>query len=319
MNHDTPLVPPRAFAWQKLGLVYRPDPARPWMRSHAAVPTPLALGGSLYRVYFSGRDEHQRSSVGWFDIDLDSPGRVVAESGEPVLTPGPAGHFDADGIYAESAVRVGDEVWLYTIGVTTGHTPPLFYASIGLAVSEDGGASIARRTVAPIVSRSEHDPCLVTAPFVLREDGRWRMWYVSGTSWTREAHGLQSHYHVKYAESADGLDWRRDGHTCIGPTVGPDGRENNIARLWVVPADGGYHGWYSVNSGRGYRLGYAWSLDGLGWTRLDERVGLSLSPDGWDSEAQAYPAVVRHGDRWFMFYNGNAFGRDGIGLAVAPA
>jgi hypothetical protein len=30
----------------------------------------------------------------------------------------------------------------------------------------------------------------------------------------------------------------------------------------------------------------------------------------------AYPAVVRHGDRLVMLYNGDAFGRDGIGAAV---
>lgn len=305
----------RRFAWEKRGLVFRPDPSRPWMRSHAAVPTPLQIDGSLYRVYFSSRDDRNRSHVGYFDIDLDAPGRVVAVSPEPVLAPGPTGHFDADGVYAECAVRHGGEVRLYTIGVTTGHTAPLFYASIGLALSRDNGATFARHTPAPIMERSPFDPCLVTAPFVLHEAGRWRMWYVSGTHWTEEAYGLQSHYHVKYAESADGIVWHRTGRTCIAPEMG----EHNIARLWVVPHDGRYLGWYCVNAGAGYRLGYAESEDGLEWTRLDDRVGLELSLAGWDAAAQAYPAVVRHGRHWFMFYNGNAFGRDGIGLAVAPA
>lgn len=311
-------VTPAPWRWEKRGLIFRPDPSRAWMRTHAAVPTPVRLEGARYRVFFSGRDERNRSSVGYFDVDLEEPGIVLAVSTEPVLAPGPTGHFDADGIYAECAVRAGDEIRLYTIGVTTGHTPPLFYAAIGLAVSRDGGRTFTR-TRAPIMSRSEVDPCLVTAPFVLQEEGRWRMWYVSGTSWTEEPHGLQSHYHVKYAESADGIAWTREGRTCIGPADRPDGRENNFARLWVVSTGEGYHGWYSVNSGEGYRIGYAESEDGLTWTRLDHLVGLTLSDEGWDSLAQAYPAVVRHGDRWFMFYNGNAFGRDGIGLAVAPA
>ncbi|MDP1571639.1 MAG: hypothetical protein Q8L86_16715 [Vicinamibacterales bacterium] len=304
------------MTWEKHGLIFRPDPSRPWMRSHAAVPTPLQLDGSLYRVYFSSRDERNRSHVGFFEIDLASPERILAVSPEPVLAPGPTGCFDADGIYAESVVRVGDEVRLYTIGVTTGHTPPLFYAAIGLATSRDGGATFARHSAAPIMGRSAHDPCLVTAPFVLRDGDRWRMWYVSGTSWTEETHGWQSHYHVKYAESADGVTWLRDGHNCIAPQ---DPRENNIARLWVVPDGEGYRGWYSVNAGEGYRLGYAESRDGYDWRRLDHLTGIALSPDGWDAQAQAYPAVVRHGDRWFMFYNGNGFGRDGVGLAIAPA
>jgi predicted GH43/DUF377 family glycosyl hydrolase len=252
--------------------------------------------------------------VGAFDIDLRNPGHIVAASAEPLLTPGPAGCFDGDGIYAESAIRIGDAVRLYTIGVTTGHTRPLFYASIGMATSTDGGRSFVKHA-APLMTVSEFDPCLVTAPFVLREGTRWRMWYASGIRWDQEQQGLQSYYHIKYAESDDGVRWRRDGRVCID-FAGP--RERCIARLWVVPDAGGFRGWYSVNDGiHGYRIGYAESKDGLSWTRHDDRAGIAPSDAGWDSEAQAYPAVVRYGDRWFMFYNGNAFGRDGIGLAIA--
>lgn len=305
----------RTFVWQKHGLIFRPDTSQSWMRSHAAVPTPLHMRDGIYRVFFSGRDDQNRSHVGFFDVDLNAPDYPVTPP-QLALEPGPLGCFDADGVYAESAVRVGSEVRLYTIGVTTGHTKPLFYASIGAAVSHDGGDSFEKLGAGPIMTRSGYDPCLVTAPFVMQDANRWRMWYVSGTSWTREAHGLQSHYHVKYAESDDGLAWRRDGRVCID-YIGPE--ETNIARLWVVRDGGRYLGWYSASGSAGYRIGYAESPDGLAWTRLDAEAGITLSPTGWDSTAQAYPAVVRCGDRWFMFYNGNSFGRDGIGLAVAAA
>ena len=35
------------FVWNKRGLIFRPEPTRPWMRSHASVPTPLQLDGSV--------------------------------------------------------------------------------------------------------------------------------------------------------------------------------------------------------------------------------------------------------------------------------
>jgi sucrose-6-phosphate hydrolase SacC (GH32 family) len=309
-------MPATALVWEKQGLIFRPDPTRPWMRTHAAVPTPLQLDGSLYRIYFSGRDEGHHSHVGYFDLDLNEPRRILAISPDAILAPGALGCYDADGIYAESVIRRDGQVWLYTIGVTTGHTSPLFYAAIGIAKSADGGTTFEKFTAAPIMQRSGIDPCLVTAPFVLRDRDRWRMWYVSCERWTHEAHGLQSHYFVKYAESDDGVEWRREGRVAIALSDG----ETNIARLWVVPDEGRYRAWYSVGGGkRGYRIGYAESADGLDWTRLDDRAGIALSPDGWDSEAQAYPAVVKHDGRWFMFYNGNKFGRDGIGLAIAQA
>ena len=304
------------LSWKKQGLIFAPDPSRGWMRSHAAVPVPLHLDGDRYRVFFSSRDADQRSHVGYFDIDLANVPRVIATSPAPVLTPGPAGCYDGDGIYAESAIKVDEEIRLYTIGVTTGHTRPLFYAAIGVAISTDGGTSFTKGG-APIMQISSFDPCLVTAPFVLREGNVWRMWYASGIRWAQETQGLQSYYHIKYAESDDGLNWRREGRVCIDFA---DARERCIARLWVVRDGAVYRGWFSVNDGvRGYRIGYAESSDGLRWTRRDDLAGIALSETGWDSEAQAYPAVVRHADRWFMFYNGNAFGRDGIGLAIAPA
>jgi predicted GH43/DUF377 family glycosyl hydrolase len=305
-----------ALAWKKQGLIFTPDPSRAWMRSHAAVPVPLHMDGDRYRVFFSSRDAGNRSHVGYFDIDLADEPRVIGTSPMPVLAPGPLGCYNGDGVYAESAIKVGDEIRLYTIGVTTGHTRPLFYAAIGVAVSTDGGNSFTTAGT-PIMDISPFDPCLVTAPFVLREGDRWRMWYASGIKWAHEPQGLQSYYHIKYAESRDGLDWRRDGRVCVDFA---DARERCIARLWVVRDGGRYRGWFSVNDGiRGYRIGYAESADGLQWTRRDDLAGIAPSDAGWDSEAQAYPAVVRHADRWFMFYNGNAFGRDGIGLAIAPA
>jgi hypothetical protein len=301
------------FVWEKQGLIFRPDPSQHWMRSHAQVPTPLDIGGGVYRVYFSGRDDDHRAYVGFFDIDLDTPDYAVTPA-RLVLEPGPLGAFDADGIYVESVVRVGNQVRLYTIGMTKGRPDPLFYASIGYATSRDGGITFDERSLGPIMARSDYDPCLVTAPFVMREGERWRMWYTSGIAWTEQSHGLQSHYHVKYAESDDGMSWRRDGRVCID-FAGPE--ETNIARLWVVRDGDRYLGWYSSSGRGGYRIGYAESADGLEWARRDALAGIELSPEGWDSTALAYPAVVRHRDRWFMFYNGNAFGRDGIGLAVA--
>ena len=57
------------------------------------------------------------------------------------------------------------------------------------------------------------------------------------------------------------------------------------------------------------------SVDGLTWIRLDSKVGINISTKGWDSEMIEYPFIFDHkGDR-YMFYNGNGYGRTGIGLA----
>jgi hypothetical protein len=302
-------------SWRKLGLVFRPDPARWWQRSHAALPTVLELPRGLHRVYFASRDGEQRSHVGWFDVDL-TRAEIRDASPEPVLAPGPLGAFDDRGVYAASAVRDDGRVLLYTIGWNRGSPSPLFYATIGLAVSTDGGRTFAKHGRAPIMARSDHDPCLVSAPFVLREGARWRMWYVSGVAWEEVEGSLRSVYHVKYAESADGVRWRREGRECFGNR---DADERNVSRACVLATEDGYRAWYGFDRGTGYRIGYGESPDGLVWDRRDEAAGILPSGTGWDGGAVTYPCVVRAGDRLFMLYNGDDFGREGIGLATRPA
>lgn len=300
--------------WRKIGLIFAPDRSLPWMKSHAALPVPLHLRGDRWRVYFASRDGANCSHIGYFEIDVGTPDRVLAVSPEPVLRPGPIGHFDDHGIYAASIARNGDDLHMYTIGWNPGARAPLFYASIGLAISRDGGKTFEKHGRAPIMARSEHDPALVTSPFVVRDGDLWRMWYVSGDAWSEIDGALSSSYHIKYAHSVDGIVWQRDGLVCIGPA---DHQERNIARTCVLREPNGWRAWFSSSRGQGYRIGTATSADGLTWQRGPTPVGLEPSAVGWDSEAMAYPHVVRHAGRLLMFYNGNGFGRDGVGLAVA--
>jgi hypothetical protein len=72
--------------------------------------------------------------------------------------------------------------------------------------------------------------------------------------------------------------------------------------------------WYSYR-GEAYRIGYAESLDGLEWTRLDEHAAIDVSPGSWDAEMIAYPCVFDWDGRRYMLYNGDGYGRTGLGVA----
>lgn len=301
------------MTWERLGLVFRPDPSLDWQRSHAANPVAHPLEDHRYRVFFASRDADDRSHVGWFDLDLANPSTPLARATEPALAPGPPGHFDDHGVYASSLVATDEGLRLYYTGWNPGRGP-LYYTSVGVAVSEDWGRSFQRVRPDPIMARGEHDPWMVSQPMVRREKGRWRMWYISGLGWEGRGDGLVSRYHVKHAESDDGLDWRRDGTVAL--ELRDD--ERNIARLCVLDWGGGYRCWFPHKGGdRGYRIGCAASPDGVDWTRL-ETGGLDVSEDGWEADAVTYPWVIREGADLYLLYNGNGFGRDGVGLARWP-
>jgi len=185
-----------------------------------------------------------------------------------------------------------------------------FYLAAGVAVSA-GGGSFVRRSAAPLLDRAPADPFLTASPFVSIEDGRWRMWYVSASEWRQGPAGPRHYYNIRYAESADGAAWTRDGTVCLDYAT-PE--EYAFARPWVVREAGGYRMWFAVR-GDAYAIGLAESADGVRWTRRAEG-GLKGSGTGWDSEMVEYPALFAHGGRHYMLYNGNGYGRTGVGLAV---
>ena len=296
--------------WRKLGRLFCPSGDTDWMQSHAAVPIAEHLEGSLYRIYFSARDQSNRSYTGSIVMDILQPNKVLDISTTPILVPGELGEFDDSGAMATWLVSVGDTRYLYYIGWNLGVTVP-FRNSIGLAVSK-GGAEFTRYANGPIVDRTLHEPHFCASCCVVPGADRWRMWYLACTGWSKTSSMPQHHYHIKYAESKDGIVWRRDGVVAIDYA---GDWEYAISRPSVIRDHDRWKMWYSFR-GESYRIGYAESEDGVLWTRLDHEAGIGVSSAGWDSEMIEYPYVFDHQGGRYMLYNGNGYGKAGFGLAV---
>jgi hypothetical protein len=298
--------------WVKKGPVFKPQGDSEWMVSHATIPVAENRGGDLYRIHFSPRDGQRRSNGAYVEIDITNPTKILDVSEEPVLPIGELGTFDDSGAIPCWIVEYEGAKYLYYTGYNVGVTVP-FRNFIGLAISRDGGATYQKYSRAPILERNEVDPYLTVTPCVLVEDGLWRMWYASGTKWVERTGDKPRHYyHIKYAESRDGAHWDRQGVVSID-YGSPD--EYAIARPSVIKDDGLYKMWYCHRGGK-YRIGYAESLDGRQWTRKDDEVGIDVSQSGWDSEMIEYPFVFDHQGQRYMLYNGNGYGKTGMGLAV---
>lgn len=294
--------------WEKRGLIIKPDAQLSWAQSHCMLPTPYLLENGLVKVYFSGRDAQNRSNIGFAIVDLNADGKIIEYSSDAVLTPGELGCFDDNGVSPSCVREVDNKLHLYYIGWNPGSTVRMHLFG-GLAVSNDNGETFERWSKAPIIERCPTDPYLNTAPWVVKTASEFRMYYVSGCGWK---HKDLPRYNIKMATSNDGKVWRRDGHVCIDFE---NDSENALARPYVVYEDGVWKMWFS-HKGETYRFGYAESEDGINWERRDEYAGLDVSTSGWDSEMVGYAAIVNYKGQHFMFYNGNNYGYDGIGLAI---
>jgi predicted GH43/DUF377 family glycosyl hydrolase len=300
----------KAMKWKKLGLVFCPSGEMDWMKSHAALPIADSLGNDFFKIYFSSRDKFNRSFVGYTVIDINQPSRIVELSTEPVLSPGDLGEFDDSGTTATWIIQHNKKKYLYYVGWNLGVTVP-FRNSIGLALSKDG-ESFRRYANGPIVDRTAAEPHFCASCCVLPEEDKWRMWYLSCTGWQIRNGRADHRYHIKYAESQDGIHWQRDRQVAIDYS---NDNEYAISRPSVIHDGGVWRMWYSFR-GQSYRIGYAESDDGRQWRRLDHLTGIDVSRTGWDSDMIEYPFVFDHAGQRYMLYNGNGYGKTGFGLAT---
>ena len=295
--------------WNKIGHIFCPNHNFEWMRTHAAGPIAEHIADDRFGIYFGCRDRENRTSIGHVDVDLARPDEVARVSDEPVVGPGQLGMFDDSGTSMGCLVQRGSERYLYYLGWNLGVTVP-WRNSIGLAISSARGEPFKKVSRAPIVDRSDVDPFSISYPWVMHDGRKWRMWYGSNLCWGSEQSRMA--HVIKYAESADGIDWRREGTIAID--LNPP-YEYAIAKPCVIQDKSGFRMWYSYRGAAAYRIGYAESSDGIAWTRMDDKVGIDVAATGWDSESIQYAHVFRHQDRWFMLYNGNSYGKTGFGLA----
>ncbi|WP_417682587.1 hypothetical protein [Roseibium sp.] len=293
--------------WRKMGLVIEPDENIWWMRTHAMLPTPVQVEGSVYKIFFGGRNDQNQSHTGYAVIDLKEPDRVLDYSADPVLLPGRLGTFDDNGVLPSCYIRQEDgDNYLYYIGFKPGGTTRMDLFG-GLALMDEAGAC-KRWSEAPVIERCRANPFINTAPWVIREEAGYRMYYVAGVEWV---HKDLPRYNIQTATSRDGKDWLREGTVAIDFAEG----ENALARPYVTNKDGIYRMWFS-SKGDHYLPHYAESEDGVTWTRDPGGVHLKPTPGGPDEEMICYPVVLEHEGRQIMYYNGNGYGLNGICLAV---
>ena len=304
--------------WNKQGVIFKTNHQQPWMVSHACVPTVHVLDEDTFRIFFAPRNEQGQSIPTFLDVSAHDPSQVKYVHDQPVMDLGTLGAFDDGGIMPCCVVPTDQGLYLYYVGWNPSGSVP-YRNAIGLAVSHDQGRTFERMFEGALVDRSRYEPYFTASPWVMKEDAHWHMWYASSTGFAVVDGKPEPLYIIKYARSSDGIDWVRDNVTCIEPRDAYEAnaratviKENDIYRMWYA-----YRGSVDYRDGPGsYQIGYAESTDAMHWDRRDEQAGIRYSAQGWDATMQTYPCVVQHHGKKYLFYNGNGFGKTGIGYAI---
>ena len=297
--------------WKKLGRVYCPSEEEPY--THAMFPVVEVTDSErgLVRIYYTHRDKTNYGFPTYVDASIvDNKFSILYNHHEPIMEKAALGNFDDSGVNVTSIVKINGRKRFYYYGWNLGVTVP-FRNSIGVAEEAEDGVMLKRLYAGPMMDRSKEFPNLCATPYVLKEGDAFKMWFASGEPWLLMDGKPAVACSIGYAESENGLDWRRQK----APAVGHGDGDHVVSTPCVLKDGSIYKMWYSYR-GRKYRIGYAESHDGRTFHRMDEQVGIDVSEQDWDSDMICYPSVFDLGKKRYMIYCGNEYGKTGFGLAV---
>ena len=296
--------------WEDKGLIFEPNNQWDWLENYANVPTAIELDDCI-RVYFASRNKEGKSLPVFVDLDKIDPTKVLNIAEKPIVELGEIGTFDDAGINPCSILKKDGIFYLYYVGWMPTVSVP-YRNSIGLLTSKDG-INFERVYNGPIVDRTKNEPYFTASPCVITQDGKFKMWYASSPGFIETENGPSPLYHIKYAESTDGVNWERNNISCILPTYYGE----CTARPSVMYEDNLYKMWYCYRGSLDYRdgfdsyqIGYAESTDGISWVRKDNEINIPTNQ--YNTKMKCYPNVIKTSTDTLLFYNGNSFGKDGI-------
>jgi hypothetical protein len=295
--------------WNKKGLIFKAENKNQYLSTHASNPLAIKLSNDVYRVYFSGRNFDNKSSIGYFDYDIKNED-CLGVSEKPLVIFGDDTSFYKDGISIGNLYENNGKKYVLFMGWNI-PTNQHWRGDIGqLEVTDFEHMHVTSEI--PFMGMSEEDPISLSYPYVMFVNDKYKMWYGSTIDWTSE-NGEMIHV-IKYATSKNGIDWERKG-VCIPYKLG---EAQAFSRPTVILLNEVYHMWYSYRSGDGtkYRIGYSYSFDGETWIARNDKVGLSVSDSPDENIMVCYPYVIIHEEQLFMFYNGNDYGKKGVFLAT---
>ncbi len=263
-------------------------------------------------VYITARNREGRGMIVRGTLQWSSNTWLADPSGV-VLTPGEPGMFDFDGCTGSCIVENDGKLFLFYTGWLRGGSIP-FIMQIGMAVSDDQGKTFHRWSQAPLFPRIPSDPIGNAAATVWKTDLGWDAIYLKYFRWESQGDAWRHHYYLATAKSSDLFSWEKRGDLCV--PVHPDeyamGRASRIENI----IDGHQESFFFAARGDAYCLEYAYRDDD-GLLKRGNHHHQWPERSDWDSQMQSYPFVWRVGNEIRMIYNGNGYGKTGMGTASA--
>ncbi|MDH4197992.1 MAG: hypothetical protein OEW05_11320 [Candidatus Aminicenantes bacterium] len=214
----------------------------------------------------------------------------------PVLRVGPAGAFDDKSADCQSIGWYDGQYMMWYIGTSWD-----FRCEMGVATSPDGlnWTKYEGNPVLRIAEDGAWDDSILICQAVLFDEQEqfYKMWYVGANK--------KGAFGIGYATSPDGFHWTKYAGNPV-MTVTQLWEYSDMEGQTVLKTPEGYKMWYGSYDIETEKcnIGYAWSPDGINWTKYPWNPVFTTNPGHWDGYSVDTPDVQYKDGVYHMWYKG---------------
>ncbi|MFD0715343.1 hypothetical protein [Paenibacillus sp. GCM10027626] len=238
--------------------------------------------------------------------------------GKPVLTgSGTAGSFDEHAVDCPFVFRHQDKFYMMYVGFD-GHGYQtglaisdnlLDWQPLGLILRRGGGNGWDSLNAAGCWMLREND--MNGQPALKKWDNKyWLVYHAYPGDGYENGPGRIG---LAWTEDPSLLTWNRLPDPILSPEDGAEWEKGGLYKECLVEHDGLFYLYYNAKNEADKSIGWieqtglATSPDLVNWTRAASNPLLQVTPEAWDSKFASDPCVLKHRDKWAMFF----FGYDG--------
>jgi hypothetical protein len=296
--------------FRRLGKLFGPETflAQGIAITYTSNPVAYHLHGSLFRIYFNSRDTMNRSEV--WSVDFDLQAMQIVESSLKVQLDyrGKFPQYCQNGISLGSVFTLSNERFIGFMGWYVPHRKH-WVGEIG-RLRIDSEFNLELFDSSPWIGISPDDPVSLSYPAVQEVKGGSDIWY--GTTRTWDA-GNGEMLHTLERSHLDHYGAITKTQAVVPYQLG---EAQAFSRPSLINAGGVTLFSYSFRGNQNkYQIAVR-TMEAIGESvEFGEPSVFSPGQIAWENEMVEYPYMVQYQGKIFMLYNGNSFGKSGIGLA----
>ena len=230
-------------------------------------------------------------------------------SGNPILDVSYTGGWDSLGV--ETATVIIDTTAPITERYKMWYAGQYFNSyryDIGYAYSSDGITWTKHSDpIMQVGISTDWDNGFLEGSSVIKDGSTFKMWYC-GYDASVDGSGTDGHSNIGYATSADGVNWTKYPSNPVLRTGITTWDSINVQDPHVVKQGSMYYMWYgggASSTNYDQQVGFAYSADGINWTKSIDNPVLRRGTSGqWDEKTASFPSVLDDGGIYKMWYTG---------------